>query len=644
MIPTPIRRVLLAILVIALVPAGSAAFVREASNWDPRALPVPYRVNTSTAPASIGPSGAQSAVDSGFATWAGPSCTAWGAINRGPTTSRASASDRQNTVLWVSGTWPAALGDAASTIGITTTVWTTGGYFIDADIQFNNVRFSWSNTGTGGTVDTQSIATHEEGHFLGLGHSTRASAVMYPTYSGGLKRVLDSDDANGVCTIYPYVGPVRDAGVDVAMDVTDVTSAPDVVDTVAAPDIVDTLIATDAPPPALLGEDCSHQVCNAGLTCLCADPMRCVCSRTCSATNTCPTDYGCVTTSLGPYCIHGGGLGDPCVSGVDCTSGVCVNTGGTAICSRACTDDCTCPSSYTCVPTSAPGQSVCVPGSRVCGPGPDASTTDTGAFDAIEPLPDVPYYDGPVADVGENCSSLPCATGLTCLCGFTPYCVCAAECRSMPCAGSYTCQDTTVGPYCLPPGSGGLPCSSGADCVTGVCSTTAMGGRCAPSCRDDCDCAMNQSCYPSTNPGVNVCDVGFNLCGAMPDAGAAIDVSSMDATTVPDATAADTVSADGVVPGDAMLPVDGSMPDAADVVGTTDATGLNDALAANDVARLDGGSGTDGRGADGGPIVTPRTGCGCRVPGGNDTGRGAFPLIAIGLAAASFARRRRSRR
>nr|GMC67266.1 metalloendoproteinase 3-MMP-like [Ipomoea batatas] len=53
-------------------------------------------------------------------------------------------------------------------------------------------------------VDIQSVATHEIGHLLGLGHSGVPTAVMFPAIGyGETKRLLDNDDIQGIRALYP---------------------------------------------------------------------------------------------------------------------------------------------------------------------------------------------------------------------------------------------------------------------------------------------------------------------------------------------------------------------------------------------------------------------------------------------------------
>ncbi|CAL5196999.1 unnamed protein product [Lathyrus oleraceus] len=52
-------------------------------------------------------------------------------------------------------------------------------------------------------VDLESVAVHEIGHLLGLGHSSVEEAIMFPTISSRLKKVvLTEDDVKGIQYIY----------------------------------------------------------------------------------------------------------------------------------------------------------------------------------------------------------------------------------------------------------------------------------------------------------------------------------------------------------------------------------------------------------------------------------------------------------
>jgi len=58
-------------------------------------------------------------------------------------------------------------------------------------------------------VDLENVMTHELGHYLGLAHSTVLDATMFASAEAGetIKRDLDPDDIEGLCTIYPAGSP-----------------------------------------------------------------------------------------------------------------------------------------------------------------------------------------------------------------------------------------------------------------------------------------------------------------------------------------------------------------------------------------------------------------------------------------------------
>lgn len=205
------RPVALAVLVGA-VSLFTAA--REAAAWTPLdssaprwdKLPVSYYINQATIPSSIA-GFAVARVESGFEAWSSAACTEWQVNLLGDTTDRDNVNDGKNVFHWISNSWPARLGDVDSVIGVTMPAWGFDNAILDADMVFNNVGFCWNDTGNEGCVDTQSIATHEEGHFLGLGHTNERGATMAAYYvSGTSVRTPEDDDVEGVCALYPIGG------------------------------------------------------------------------------------------------------------------------------------------------------------------------------------------------------------------------------------------------------------------------------------------------------------------------------------------------------------------------------------------------------------------------------------------------------
>ena len=66
------------------------------------------------------------------------------------------------------------------------------GFNRDTDMDFTTTE----------VYDFETVALHEQGHILGLAHTSDTSAVMYAYYTGVL-RTLQTDDRNGVKALYP---------------------------------------------------------------------------------------------------------------------------------------------------------------------------------------------------------------------------------------------------------------------------------------------------------------------------------------------------------------------------------------------------------------------------------------------------------
>ena len=81
-----------------------------------------------------------------------------------------------------------------------------------------NTKFTWAING--GDFDVETVLLHEQGHAVGLGHSTVAGAIM-AAYYGGVQRTLGGDDISGISTLYPVSGSTTVATGSISGTVTD---------------------------------------------------------------------------------------------------------------------------------------------------------------------------------------------------------------------------------------------------------------------------------------------------------------------------------------------------------------------------------------------------------------------------------------
>jgi MYXO-CTERM domain-containing protein len=193
-------------------------------------IPVKFYVNKASFPPNIA-GVAEQRLLSGFASWSAPNCTYFETLLVGDLPgSTYDVNDGKNVLLWINSPnpWPEELGPEDSVIGVALPIWSNDGMghllLDDVDIIFNNVGYCWYDydpanpdvTCLGGKpVDTLSIVTHEQGHFLGLGHTNVTDATMEPAYLGGNSLAsLEQDDIDGVCALYPLGGAGGGASCD----------------------------------------------------------------------------------------------------------------------------------------------------------------------------------------------------------------------------------------------------------------------------------------------------------------------------------------------------------------------------------------------------------------------------------------------
>ena len=137
-----------------------------------------------------------------FQTWEDVPTSSLSFTNQGFTAQSTTGYDGVNLLTFVGSGWD----HSSSAIAVTLTTYrASDGAILDSDIEFNADRFSWSHEGASGKMDIQNIATHEIGHFFGLGHTSEQSATMAATASYGetSKRELHSDDEAAVSYLYP---------------------------------------------------------------------------------------------------------------------------------------------------------------------------------------------------------------------------------------------------------------------------------------------------------------------------------------------------------------------------------------------------------------------------------------------------------
>lgn len=229
------RRRLAAALVVALAagsPTPAWAYLKLGADIGGRivdvswkAQPIRYFVSETGVP-GVTPDQLRGAVGGATATWQGVGTATVGFEFQGATTAAPDALDGRTTLGFLDRP------DLDRVLGGTSfMIDTATGAILEADVFFNE-RFAWSVAPQGepGRIDLESVALHELGHLLGLGHSAigetehtstggrrliASGAVMFPiamTAGAIADRVLLPDDIAGVSDLYPAAGQVEQTG------------------------------------------------------------------------------------------------------------------------------------------------------------------------------------------------------------------------------------------------------------------------------------------------------------------------------------------------------------------------------------------------------------------------------------------------
>jgi Cys-rich repeat protein len=461
--------------------------------WSPGTV-IPYHVH------SDGYSGmplnrVRAAMDAAFATWELPCSNVTSAADRGGRDGDTPAMDGQNVIRFEERALPRDV-DPESVLAFTMHVGVfCTGTLAEADITFNAVTFGWTDGNDRNLGDVETVALHEIGHLLGLGHTGFDWAVMYPSIQERVRRDLSRDEEDAICSMYggDLGGPcARDAdcgGGEVC---------------IAQPDSDESMAIRCGPPlgRARAGQACdpSADFCDAG----CANGLCLpdgICSTQCRADGDCPRGWLCFRDELGNgqtygYCLDvttctddidacpagevctisenpagdglfricveppgAGEVGAACRSGDACRSGLCF--GG--VCSGACDADSDCPAPFTCLETAfeigggqAATTTLCLIDERPCNRDADCDAGLVCAFRLDGDTTTTACAESTGAGaVGSPCSRSRDCDAYACLVD-----VCTAPCAAdADCPAGFTCDRAPVFGHataaCVP--EGGAP-------------------------------------------------------------------------------------------------------------------------------------------------------------------------------------------
>lgn len=148
--------------------------------------------------------GLEDTIKASFDTWNAVTCQDLKLVYGGRTDDDRAATDgKANIVVFRDDDWRFASKTAFAITSVTYNP--DSGLIVDADIEMNAFYHTFTIGDQDVNIDVQNTITHEVGHFVGLDHTPVPNATMVASAAVGetLKRSLESDDIEGVCSIYP---------------------------------------------------------------------------------------------------------------------------------------------------------------------------------------------------------------------------------------------------------------------------------------------------------------------------------------------------------------------------------------------------------------------------------------------------------
>lgn len=191
-------------LVAVLADTGILAWTATGASWNTASAN--YTVNPNFTDTNVGSAADQiAAMQLGADEWRVNGRGNFAFNYAGQTATASVAFDGENAVFYSNTDGNGALAVA--------TWWNDGSNnTLQFDIEFYDrdgvTDFEWSVNPSPTEFDIRSVACHEFGHALGMGHSAVATAVMFPSVAPGTtaNRTLDADDVTGMQALYGATG------------------------------------------------------------------------------------------------------------------------------------------------------------------------------------------------------------------------------------------------------------------------------------------------------------------------------------------------------------------------------------------------------------------------------------------------------